>query len=144
MELTEENSNTKNDNQSEIDEKVKQKLKEYSEFKCLYSLSNSALRFKRNISLLIQERIDKNIDTYPNKHNSYMKHINPVDVFDIQSVTNEIFGDYIKRHHINLQEEVDKYKKALEDKEKYAQSLGLKRELGAELRKRLDIMQQIL
>lgn len=37
-----------------VNEKVKSKLREYAELKCLYNLSNAALLFKRNISLICQ------------------------------------------------------------------------------------------
>ena len=47
---------------SKIDEKAKNKLKDFNELKCLYNLSNDALRFKRNISLIIQERVEKSLN----------------------------------------------------------------------------------
>ena len=70
---------------SQINEKVKNKLKEYAEFKCLYNLSNGAVRFKRNISLIVQERVEKNLHKNPTK-NDYFTSQNPsTDVFKIKT-----------------------------------------------------------
>ena len=99
---------------NKIDEKVKNKLKDFNELKCLYNLSNDALRFKRNISLIIQERVEKSLNINPKKNNYYTGQSPSTNIFNIKSIVNNVFGDYIKSHNINLEEEV---KKELIDKQ---------------------------
>ena len=115
---------------SKIDEKVKNKLKDFNELKCLYNLSNDALRFKRNISLIIQERVEKSLNINPNKNNYYTGQSPSTNIFNIKSIVNNVFGDYIKSHNINLEEEV---KKELIEKK---MNKVPKKEYGSEMQKK--------
>ena len=115
---------------SKIDEKVKNKLKDFNELKCLYNLSNDALRFKRNISLIIQERVEKSLNINPKKNNYYTGQSPSTNIFNIKSIVNNVFGDYIKSHNINLEEEV---KKELIDKKL---NKNPKKEYGSEMQKK--------
>ena len=67
MDINKENEKNELSEKDKINEKVKNKLKEFSELKCLYNISNVSLRFKRNISLIIQERVEKNLNMNPKK-----------------------------------------------------------------------------
>ena len=94
-----------------INEKVKNKLRQYTELKCLYNLSNAALLFKRNISLICQERVEKNINLNV-KRNNYYSGKNPIfNVFNIKDIIQEVFGEYISKHNIVIQQEVEKMEK---------------------------------
>lgn len=115
---------------SKIDEKVKNKLKDFNELKCLYNLSNDALRFKRNISLIIQERVERSLYINPKKNNYYTAQSPSTNIFNVKSIVNNVFGDYIKSHNINLEEEV---KKELIDKKL---NKDPKKELGSEMQKK--------
>ena len=101
---------------SQINEKVKNKLKEYAEFKCLYNLSNGAVRFKRNISLIVQERVEKNLHKNPTKNNYYTSQNPSTDVFKIKTLIEPVFGEYIKRNNIDIPAEVEKMEADLEEK----------------------------
>ena len=101
-----------------VNEKIKKKLKEYAELKCLYNLSNAALLFKRNISLLCQERIEKNLNINPKKNNYYSGKNSSLDVFNLKDITKDIFGEYINKHNINIEEEVKKMEMEKEEKQK--------------------------
>jgi hypothetical protein len=115
---------------NKIDEKVKNKLKDFKELKCLYNLSNDALRFKRNISLIIQERVEKSLNINPKKNNYYTGQSPSTNIFNIKSIVNNVFGDYIKSHNINLEEEV---KKELINKKL---NKDQKKEYGSEMQKK--------
>jgi hypothetical protein len=115
---------------NKIDEKVKNKLKDFNELKCLYNLSNDALRFKRNISLIIQERVEKSLNINPKKNNYYTGQSPSTNIFNIKSIVNNVFGDYIKSHNINLEEEV---KKELINKKL---NKDQKKEYGSEMQKK--------
>ena len=101
-----------------VNEKVKNKLREYAELKCLYNMSNAALLFKRNISLICQERIEKNINLNPKRNNYYTSKKPSLNVFNLKHLTQDVFGDYIKKHNIDLQKEVKKIELENEEKEK--------------------------
>lgn len=111
-----------------INEKVKQKLKEFTEFKCLYNLSNAALLFKRNISLLCQERIEKNLNINPKRNNYYSGKNSSKDVFNLKNIREDIFGEYISKHNINIEEEVKKMELEKEEKQKMGKKGGSKME----------------
>jgi len=132
MEQNQENQEP--NDKDEINEKVKNKLKEFTELKCLYNLSNGALRFKRNISLIIQERVEKNLNLNPKKNNYYTAQSPSTDVYNIKSIINNVFGDYMKSHNINLEEEVKKFEKIQEEK-KDPKNRN-KKPLGSEMQKK--------
>ena len=101
-----------------INEKVKNKLREYAEFKCLYNLSNAALLFKRNISLICQERVDKNLNINPKRNNYYTAKKPELSVFNLKDLEQDVFGEYISKHNIDIDKEVKKVELEREEKEK--------------------------
>ena len=133
MEALQEKSDT--DNKNLINEKVKNKLKEYSEFKCLYNISNGAVRYKRNISLIVQERVEKNLNINPKKNNYYSGSNPSVDVFNLKSVVQSVFGDYVKRNNIDVPAEVTKMEN--EFQERYQQMGKTNKPYGSIMKKKL-------
>ena len=105
-----------NNNKNKIYEKVKNKLKDYSELRCLYNLSNGGVRFKRNISLIVRERIEKNINKNPGKNNYYSEQNPSCDVFNLKNLIQSIFDDYVKRNNIDVKTELTKMEAELEEK----------------------------
>ena len=130
-----EDINTEAIEKEKINEKVKNKLKEYAEFKCLYNISNLALRFKRNISLIIQERIEKNLNQNSKKSNYYTAQSPSTNIYNLRSVVQNVFSDYLKTHHINVEEEMKKYEKQLEERNKEP-NIRNKKPYGSEMQKR--------
>ena len=94
-----------------IKDRINNKLEEYSKLKCLHSLTGNLL-FKRNLTLVLQERINKSLNITSNKS----RIPNSVDLFNIQDIIHYIYGDYIKRHNIDINKEVMKIKKEKEKK----------------------------
>ena len=109
-----------------VNEKVKNKLREYAELKCLYNLSNAALLFKRNISLICQERIEKNININPKTNNYYSGKNTSMNVFNLKNVMNDVFGEYISKHSIDIDQEVKKMELEKEEKMKQGKKYGSK------------------
>ena len=109
-----------------VNEKVKNKLREYAELKCLYNLSNAALLFKRNISLICQERIEKNININPKTNNYYSGKNTSMNVFNLKNVMNDVFGEYISKHSIDIEQEVKKMELEKEEKMKLGKKYGSK------------------
>jgi hypothetical protein len=107
-----------------VNEKVKNKLREYQELKCLYNLSNAALLFKRNISLICQERIEKNININPKTNNYYSGKNTSMNVFNLKNVMKDIFGEYISKHNIDIDKEVKKMELEREEKRKLGKKYG--------------------
>ena len=105
-----------NNNKNKINEKVKNKLKDYSELRCLYNLSNGGVRFKRNISLIVRERIEKNINKNPGKNNYYSEQNPSCDVFNLKNLVQSIFDEYVKRNNIDVKTELTKMEAELEEK----------------------------
>ena len=103
-------------NRTEINEKAKNKLKEYSELKCLYHLSNGGVRYKRDISLIIRERIEKNLNKNQGKNNYYTEKNPSSDVFNLKNLIQSLFGDYIQKNNIDVKTEVTKMEAELEEK----------------------------
>ena len=109
---------------NQVNEKVKNKLREYAELKCLYNLSNAALLFKRNISLICQERIEKNININPKTNNYYSGKNTSMNVFNLKNVMKDVFGEYISKHSINIDQEVKKMELENEEKRKLGKKYG--------------------
>ena len=109
---------TESNDSNLIKEKVKNKLQGFAEFKCLYSLSNASLRYKRNLALICQERIEKNLNMNPSKNNYYSGKNPAVNVFNLKHLLVDVFGDYITKHNINLKEELRKIEEEKEEKKK--------------------------
>ena len=109
-----------------VNEKVKNKLREYAELKCLYNLSNAALLFKRNISLICQERIEKNININPKTNNYYSGKNTSMNVFNLKNIMNDVFGEYISKHSIDIDQEVKKMELEKEEKMKQGKKYGSK------------------
>jgi hypothetical protein len=103
-------------NTNQINEKVKNKLKEYTEFKCLYNLSNAAVRFKRNLSLIVRERVEKNLNINRGKNDYYSSQNPSTDVFKITTLFDSVFGEYVKRNNIDIPAEVQKMEADWEEK----------------------------
>ena len=120
--------------QNMINEKVKNKLKEYSKLRCLYNLSNSALMYKRNISLICQERTEKSLNLNPNNNNYYSGSNSSVDVFDLKTIIQNLFGDYIEKHNIDIEKEVIK---AEEERDERIRKGKEKKPYGSEMQKKL-------
>ena len=99
-------------------EKAQKKLQEYNELKCLFNLSNASLRYKRNMALICQERIEKNLNMNPSKNNYYSGKNTAVNVFNLKHLLVDVFGDYITKHNINLKEELRKIEEETEEKKK--------------------------
>ena len=108
---------TESNDINHIKEKVKNKLQEYEELKCLFNLSNASLRYKRNMSLICQERIEKNLNINPNKNNYYSGKNASINVFNLKSLMDDVFGDYIAKHNINIKEELKKMEEEKVEKE---------------------------
>ena len=85
QEKTEENSQKENyietEDKKEIKEKVSKKLRELQELRNILNISNCALRFKANITQIIHERIEKNINMNNSSNNYYTKVNSSTDVF---------------------------------------------------------------
>ena len=102
----------------EINEKVAKKLREMQELRIIFNIPNCTLRFKHNLSQIIQERIEKNIDLNNSKNNYYTKANPTTDIFDLGSIITNMFNPYLKSHHIDMNSEIDKYEKEKNDLEK--------------------------
>ena len=109
-----------------VNEKVKNKLREYAEFKCLYNLSNATLLFKRNISLICQERIEKNININPKTNNYYSAKNTSLNVFNLKNLMKDVFGEYISKHNVDIEQEVKKMELEKEEKMKLGKKYGSK------------------
>ena len=121
-----------------INEKVKNKLRQYTELKCLYNISNAALLFKRNISLICQERVEKNLNLNV-KRNNYRSGKNPsFNVFNLKDIIQEVFGEYISKHNIVIQQEVEKMELEKEEKEKIG-----KKQFGSKMQKKFMAIKAI-
>ena len=118
-----------------VKDEVKNKLKEYTEFKCLYNIPHISLRFKRNISLIIQERIEKNLNQNSKKNNYYSAQSPSINIYNLKSIVENVFSDYIKTHHINVEEEMKKFEKKLEERNKET-NIRNKKRYGSEMQKR--------
>ena len=94
-----------------IKNRISNKLEEFSELKCLYNLTGNLL-FKRNLTLVLQERINKSLNITSNKSRIPKS----VDLFNIKDIINHVYGDYIKRHNIDVDKEVKKVAKEKEKK----------------------------
>ena len=101
-----------------VKEKVNKKLQDYNELKCLFNLSNASLRYKRDMTLICQERIEKNLNMNPDKNNYYSGNNTSVNVFNLKHLLVEVFGDYISKHNINIKEELRKMEEQKEEKKK--------------------------
>ena len=115
---------TESNDINHIKEKVKNKLQEYEELKCLFNLSNASLRYKRNMSLICQERIEKNLNINPNKNNYYSGKNASINVFNLKSLMDDVFGDYIAKHNINIKEELKKMEEEKIEKEEEKNKMG--------------------
>ena len=109
---------TESTEQNAINERVKKKLREYAELKCLYNLSNAALLYKRNISLICQERVDKNLNINPKRNNYYTAKKPELSVFNLKNLVQDVFGEYISKHNIDIDKEVKKVELEKQEKEK--------------------------
>jgi len=92
----------------EINEKVAKKLREMQELRIIFNIPNCTLRFKHNLSQIIQERIEKNIDLNKTKNNYYTKANPTTDIFDLGSIITNMFNPYLKSHHIEMESKNDK------------------------------------
>lgn len=90
-----------NENNSRFSNRVKEKLNEYSQLKFLYKLTGNLL-FKRNLTLLLQEKINNSLKNSENSNS------NGQNIYNTQYVINHIYGDYITRHKLNITEEMIK------------------------------------
>ena len=111
--------NKKEEENKELKEKVSKKLREFKELRCILEISNCTLRFKHNISQIIQERIEKNININTSINNYYTKTNPTTNVFDLGSIINNMFNPYLKNHHIDINKDIEKYEKEKDESEKY-------------------------
>ena len=111
-------NNVKEEEKKEINEKVQKKLREFQELRIIFNIPNCTLRFKHNLSQIIQERIEKNINLNNSKNNYYTKANPTTDIFDLRSIINNMFNPYLKSHHIEMDSEIEKYEKERNEKEK--------------------------
>ena len=108
-----------NKEKEELKEKVSKKLREFKELRCILEIPNCTLRFKHNISQIIQERIEKNININSSINNYYTKTNPNTNVFDLGSIINNMFNPYLKNHHIDINKDIEKYDKEKDESEKY-------------------------
>ena len=122
--------------QKEINEKVSKKLRQFQEIRSILNIKNCALRFKHNLSLIIQERIERSIDLNPSKNNYYTKTNPNTDVFDIGSIIKTMFDPYLKSHNIDINAEIENYEK--QKNEYIEQNLASKtKKFGVQMREDL-------
>ena len=132
-EITESEDNLK---QKEINEKVSKKLRQFQEIRNILDINNAALRFKYNLSLIIQERIERSIDLNPSKNKYYTKTNPGTDVFNIGSIIKTMFDPYLKSHHIDINQEIDLYEK--QKNEYIKENLASKtKKFGVKMREKL-------
>ena len=125
-----------NEKQKEINEKVSKKLRQFQEIRSILNIKNCALRFKHNLSLIIQERIERSIDLNPSKNNYYTKTNPNTDVFDIGSIIKTMFDPYLKSHNIDINAEIENYEK--QKNEYIEQNLASKtKKFGVQMREDL-------
>ena len=105
-------------------DKLQKKLQDYNELKCLFNLSNASLRYKRNMALICQERIEKNLNMNPSKNNYYSGKNTAINVFNLKHLLVDVFGDYISNHNINISEELRKMEEEKENKKKTCKVRG--------------------
>ena len=104
--MTEQNNNPINSpTPNKYTDKVKSKLEEYSKLKFLYNKTGNLL-FKRNLTLFLQKRITQSLN-----HSSNNSSLN---LFSIPNIIEHIYGDYIRRHNLNITEEMIKLQKEKE------------------------------
>ena len=104
--MTEQNDNLLNSQiPNTFSSKVKSKLEEYSKLKFLYNKTGNLL-FKRNLTLLLQNRITQSLNSSSNNSS--------INLFSIPNIIEQIYGDYIRRHNLNITEEMIKFQKAKE------------------------------
>ena len=99
-------------------------MREFKELRSILEIPNCVLRFKHNISQIIQERIEKNVDINTSKNNYYTKANPNTDIFNLRSIINNMFNPYLKSHHIDINKEIEEYEKERDKKEK--ENLGNK------------------
>ena len=121
-----------------INEKVKDKLRQYTELKCLYNISNAALLFKRNISLICQERVEKNMNLNVKRNNYHSGKHPSFNIFNLKDIIQEVFGEYISKHNIVIQQEVEKMELEKEEKEKIG-----KKQFGSKMQKKFMAIKAI-